>query len=209
MTNASATADQRATELFALHKVVQGQLSGNLFFLDLVDEIQEIPAGAANIQTFAANSASGFGGDGRPAAQAQLDFPIDAVADKAGNVYIAVTGAVRKVEATSGVIQTIAGRGIGGTTSLSGDGGRAGHKCDCQSEWACRGRLRKRFYPPMVSTRCVKSPPPRARFDPSQGMGQRGSVAMADRPRPRSFSFRVAFLSMPAETFLLRIPATT
>ena len=99
--------------------------SGNLFFLDLVDEIQEIPAGAANIQTFAANSASGFGGDGGPAAQAQLDFPIDAVADKAGNVYIAVTGAVRKVEATSGVIQTIAGRGIGGTTSLSGDGGPA------------------------------------------------------------------------------------
>jgi hypothetical protein len=98
---------------------------GNIFVLALVDEIQEIPAGTANIQTFAGNSASGFGGDGGPAPNAQLSFPIDAVTDKAGNIYIADTGAVREVFAATGKIQTIAGTGIGGINSLSGDNGPA------------------------------------------------------------------------------------
>ncbi len=99
--------------------------SGNLFFLSLVDELQEIRAGTVNIQTFAANGATGFGGDGGPAAQAQLYLPADAVADKVGNIYIADIGAVRKVVAATVVIQTIAGIRVGGATSLSGDGGPA------------------------------------------------------------------------------------
>jgi trimeric autotransporter adhesin len=99
---------------------------GNIFFvLALVDEIQEIPAGTTNIQTFAGNSASGFGGDGGPAPNAQLSFPVDAVTDKAGNIYIADTGAVREVFSATGMIQTIAGTGMGGIVSLSGDNGPA------------------------------------------------------------------------------------
>ena len=98
---------------------------GNIFVLALVDEIQEIPAGTTNIQTFAGNSASGFGGDGGPAPNAQLSFPVDAVTDKAGNIYIADTGAVREVFSATGMIQTIAGTGIGGIASLSGDNGPA------------------------------------------------------------------------------------
>jgi trimeric autotransporter adhesin len=98
---------------------------GNIFALALVDEIQEIPAGTTNIQTFAGNSASGFAGDGGPAPNAQLSSPVDAVSDMAGNLYIADTGAVREVFAATGMIQTIAGKGIGGIVSLSGDNGPA------------------------------------------------------------------------------------
>ena len=64
------------------------------------------------ISTFAGNGRAGFGGDGGPASQAQLNRPESIAVDVAGNVYIADTEnfRVRRV-ATDGVITTIAGSG--------------------------------------------------------------------------------------------------
>ena len=66
------------------------------------------------------NGQQGFGGDGGPALDAQVNFPNHLVADAAGNLFIADTGnhRIRKVS-TDGVITTVAGTG---TAGFSGDG---------------------------------------------------------------------------------------
>src|SRR5262245_17505961 len=66
----------------------------------------------------------GFGGDGGPADKAKLDQPFDVAFDKAGYLYFADTfnHRVRKVDAKTGVITTVAGNGKKG---FGGDGGKA------------------------------------------------------------------------------------
>ena len=65
-----------------------------------------------------------FAGDGGPATEALLNFPGAVAVDRPGNLYIADTmnHRVRKVDATTGVITTIAGTG---QHRWSGDGGPA------------------------------------------------------------------------------------
>ncbi len=65
-----------------------------------------------------------FGGDGGPALSATLNFPSAVVADRKGHVYIADTmnHRIRRVEAETGVITTIAGLG---QPRSGGDGGPA------------------------------------------------------------------------------------
>src|SRR5437879_3302157 len=77
------------------------------------------------ITTVAGRAGSaGFSGDGGPAISANLNAPIGICFDPAGNLYIADFNnqRVRKVDATTGVINTIAGNG---TAGFSGDGGPA------------------------------------------------------------------------------------
>lgn len=66
----------------------------------------------------------GFSGDGGPATEAQLDGPSDASQDDAGNVYIADSRnhRIRKIDAVTGNISTIAGTGAPG---YAGNGGLA------------------------------------------------------------------------------------
>ncbi len=65
-----------------------------------------------------------FSGDGGPANQALLNFPTAVVVDQAGHLYIADTlnHRVRRVDAVTGVITTVAGLG---QPRCSGDGGPA------------------------------------------------------------------------------------
>jgi sugar lactone lactonase YvrE len=65
-----------------------------------------------------------FGGDGGPADQALLNFPTAVVVDQAGHLYIADTlnHRVRRVDAVTGMITTVAGLG---QPRCSGDGGLA------------------------------------------------------------------------------------
>lgn len=80
---------------------------------------------AGNITTIAGNGSQGFGGDTGAATDAQLSNPSDVAIDAAGNVYIADYGnsRIRKVNAVTGIITTVAGGTLG--CSGAGDGGPA------------------------------------------------------------------------------------
>ncbi|MGH3913570.1 MAG: protein kinase domain-containing protein, partial [Pseudonocardiaceae bacterium] len=75
------------------------------------------------ISTVAGTGVEGYSGDGGPATQAQLGFPLALAVDDSGNLYIADTanGRIRKVDA-AGMITSIAGSG---TEGFAGDGGPA------------------------------------------------------------------------------------
>jgi len=93
-----------------------------LLFTFLVVTI--ISVKAQNISTFAGNGTAGYSGDGGQASAAELSYPSCLALDDTGNVYIADLGnnRIRKINATTGVITTVAGNGTGG---FSGDGGAA------------------------------------------------------------------------------------
>ncbi len=61
-------------------------------------------------------------GDGGPATEALVRAPDDVSLDSQGNLYIATDNRIRKVDAASGVIDTVAGTGERG---VEGDGGQA------------------------------------------------------------------------------------
>ena len=98
-------------------------LAGNLYIADTYNHRVRRVDATGTITTIAGTGERGFSGDGGPASQAQLDFPYDVAADRAGNVYIAdsYNHRIRKVDAT-GTITTIAGSGGWG---FGGDGGPA------------------------------------------------------------------------------------
>jgi len=66
----------------------------------------------------------GFSGDGGPATLALLNSPFSVAVDSAGNLFIADSGnnRIRRVDAQTGIIMTIAGSGA---AASSGDGGPA------------------------------------------------------------------------------------
>ncbi len=76
------------------------------------------------ITTAVGTGERGFAGDGGPAARATLNGPFDIGFDPAGNLYFSDTfnHRIRRVDAASGIVTTVAGRGEAG---YSGDGGPA------------------------------------------------------------------------------------
>ena len=97
--------------------------AGNLYIADWGNNRVRMVDAAGNISTIAGTGESGYGGDGGPALQAQLNHPYGAAPDTAGNLYIADWGnnRIRMVDA-AGNISTVAGTGESG---YSGDGGPA------------------------------------------------------------------------------------
>ena len=83
--------------------------------------VRKVDGITGQISTVAGTGVAGFSGDGGPATQAQLVFPVDVVCDGNGNLYIAENHRVRKVDAT-GRIATVAGNG---SPAYSGDNGPA------------------------------------------------------------------------------------
>lgn len=67
------------------------------------------------ITTFAGNGTAGFSGDGGPADSASIHYPSGLCTDSIGNLYISdlLNKRVRKVDAITHIINTIAGIGVG------------------------------------------------------------------------------------------------
>jgi Bacterial Ig-like domain (group 3)/RTX calcium-binding nonapeptide repeat (4 copies)/NHL repeat len=97
--------------------------AGDLFIVDLDNDVIREVDSQGIITTIAGNGTSGYSGDGGLATAAQLFRPSGIAVDGAGDLFIAdgLSHVVRKVDA-QGIITTIAGDG---TAGYSGDGGPA------------------------------------------------------------------------------------
>jgi sugar lactone lactonase YvrE len=93
---------------------------------------------AGNINLIAGNNgATGFSGDGGPATSAKMNQVGGVASDSSGNIYIADTNnnRIRRIDATTGIITTVAGSGPTnpvegyGEGSTCGDGGPATSAC--------------------------------------------------------------------------------
>ena len=100
--------------------------AGNLYIADTGNSaLRKVNLATGLISTVAGTGgAAGFAGDGGNATNAQLSSPLGITTDAAGNLYITDSGnaRLRRVDAASGIIETIAGSGQAG---FSGDGGSA------------------------------------------------------------------------------------
>ena len=99
--------------------------AGNLYVADYVDDVVwKVTAANGIISVVAGNATQGYSGDGGPATSAQLYGPAGVALDRVGNLYITEFNnyRIRKVNAGTGIITTVAGNGTGG---YGGDGGPA------------------------------------------------------------------------------------
>ena len=100
-------------------------VEGRLYVADTENHrIRRVDFARAVIETVAGDGTRGGGGDGGPAALAQLDHPRDVELAPDGRLFIADTEnhRVRAVDLTTGTIDTVAGDG---TSGAGGDGGAA------------------------------------------------------------------------------------
>jgi sugar lactone lactonase YvrE len=101
---------------------VTADQAGNIYLADSTDNvIREISAATGQISTIAGG---GMAPDGYSATQAAISQPAGMFVDAGGNIYFADSGSnrIRRIDSATGVISTVAGNGVFGT---SGDGGAA------------------------------------------------------------------------------------
>lgn len=87
---------------------------GRLYIADLANyRVRMVELKTGVISTYAGSGAQDYDGDGQPARQAGLTGPSGLALDVDGNLYIADTfcGRIRRVDAATGVISTVAGDG--------------------------------------------------------------------------------------------------
>ena len=99
--------------------------AGNLYIADRNNAaVRRVDAATQIITTVAGTGTQGYSGDNGPATSAKLNAPTGVAVDAAGNLYIAdpAVNAVRKVDAATQIITTLAGTG---TPNYSGDNGPA------------------------------------------------------------------------------------
>ena len=95
--------------------------NNNLYVADTGNHrIRRIDASTQIITTVAGTGTQGFSGDAGPAIAATIDSPTGLACDASSNLYLADTHnhLIRRIEATTGIITTIAGTGAAG---YSGD----------------------------------------------------------------------------------------
>jgi len=100
-------------------------LKGNIYIGDdHNNRLRMIDGKTGIIVTLAGTGEAGYSGDGGPADQAQIDGPTAMAFDKEGNIYFGdeANACIRKIDAKTHIITTIAGNG---TQAYAGDGGPA------------------------------------------------------------------------------------
>lgn len=91
--------------------------SGDLLIADLFNNrVRRVSVATGTISTVAGTGEDAFSGDDGPATGASLSGPTGVVVDSAGNLYVADWGndRIRKIDAATGIITTVAGGGNGG-----------------------------------------------------------------------------------------------
>ena len=111
-------------------KSIVADKQGNIYIAeDGHPIIRKIDKSTGIISVYAGNRTEGFSGDGGPATNAQFWVPDQLALDAAGNLYIADmrNNRIRKVDASTGIITTVAGiQSDGENTFGSGFGGDGG-----------------------------------------------------------------------------------
>jgi sugar lactone lactonase YvrE len=100
--------------------------AGNIYLSDTNNNrIRRVDARSSLISTIAGNGVSGYSGDGGAATVASINQPGGLIMDGAGNIFFADSGndIIRRIDAVSGIITTIAG--VPMTQGYSGDGAAA------------------------------------------------------------------------------------
>jgi streptogramin lyase len=98
---------------------------GALYFCEIDNHIiRRLDLAKGTISTVAGNRTKGYSGDGGPALKASLNEPYEIRFDRAGNMFFVEmsNNIVRRVDAKTGIISTVAGNGSPG---FGGDGGPA------------------------------------------------------------------------------------
>jgi len=88
--------------------------AGNVLFVEMQNQlVRQVDRRTGQITTLAGTGKKGFGGDGGKATEALFSSPHSIALDSADNIYIADIGnhRIRKVDAKTGVVTTIAGNG--------------------------------------------------------------------------------------------------
>lgn len=102
---------------------VAADAAGNVYIGDTANNrVRRVDAVTGVITTVAGTGTSGFTGDGGLATAAKISSPARLAVDAAGNLYFGDGARVRRVDAVTGVVTTVAGTG---TLGFSGDGGPA------------------------------------------------------------------------------------
>jgi sugar lactone lactonase YvrE len=123
------TSAQNTTQATAVPLILPAGLvfdaAGDLIFAEMGNHLIRMVSPAGVLTTLAGTGVQGFSGDGGLASAARFDSPQAVALDSAGNLYIADTHnhRIRRVDAITGLIATVAGTGTAGT---SPNGTRAG-----------------------------------------------------------------------------------
>lgn len=97
--------------------------AGNIYVHDNNNRvIRKITAATGIITTYVGTGTYGSGGDGGQATAAEIAYPCQIVTDTAGNLYFGDLNRIRKVDAATGIINTIAGTG---SAAFTPDGANA------------------------------------------------------------------------------------
>jgi hypothetical protein len=98
---------------------------GNIYIADMGNHmIRKVTLSSGIINSICGNGAAGFSGDGGLSSTAQLNMPTGIFVDASNNVFIrdGSNYRIRKIDYSTGIINTVVGTGVAG---FSGDGGPA------------------------------------------------------------------------------------
>ena len=101
--------------------------AGNLYVAEAMNHcVRRVDRDSGVIVTIAGTGAQGYSGDGGPATEATFNQPYSLQVDVNGDVYVVdrLNYVIRKIDATTGTIATVAGNG---EQAYGGDGGPAIH----------------------------------------------------------------------------------
>ncbi len=108
-------------------RAITGMVNGDILVVEREGNcVRRIDQATQQITRFAGTGQKGYTGDGGPALKATFDGPKEICCDKDGNVFVVDTEneAIRRIDAKTGIITTVAGKGKSKTPGL-GDGGPA------------------------------------------------------------------------------------